>query len=326
MKNIPTFIKAKNPDTNKYSIPKIIIQTYKNDYIHERVYQNIINFLNLNPDHDYYLITDEIGIDLIKKNFDKEVFDAFDKLHIGAAKGDFLRYIAIYIYGGIYIDLDSSIGKNLNRYIDYNMDHYIIYDQGKNIMNTPIISKPKNPIILNIIKEVVKRVNNYEYNIFLATGPSVMTDVIYKDITNKDIFYVSQKTSSIERGELWHENQNYKNGKIFHRSHFEGCSGSNGCIQFRMHNYSSDLLYPDNDKYKATFNSPTPFLYKYIYIGNSEISTKIVKLNKLYESNTKLVFIKDNKHEFSYEFKDYELIIKRIDIDQGWKHDLIVYL
>ena len=43
MKNIPTFIKAKNPDTNKYSIPKIIIQTYKNDYIHERVYQNIIN-------------------------------------------------------------------------------------------------------------------------------------------------------------------------------------------------------------------------------------------------------------------------------------------
>ena len=326
MKNIPTFIKAKNLDTNKYSIPKIIIQTYKNDYIHERVYQNIINFLNLNPDHDYYLITDEIGIELIKKNFDKEVFDAFDKLHIGAAKGDFLRYIAIYIYGGIYIDLDSSILKNLNRYIDYNIDHYIIYDQAKNIMNTPIISKPKNPIILNVIKEVVKRVNNYESNIFLATGPSVMTDVIYKDITNKDIFYVSQKTSSTERGELWHENQNYKNGKIVHRCHLEGCSGSNGCIKFIMHNYTSDLLYPDNDKYKATFNSPTPFLYKYIYIGNSETSTKIVKLNKLYDSNTKLVFIKDNKHEFSYEFKDYELIINRIDIDRGWKHDLIVYL
>ena len=104
MKNISTFIKAKNPDTSKYNIPKIIIQTYKNDYVHERVYDNIINFLNLNPDHDYYLITDEIGIDLIKKNFDKEVFDAFDKLHIGAAKGDFLRLIAIYIYGGIYAD------------------------------------------------------------------------------------------------------------------------------------------------------------------------------------------------------------------------------
>ena len=320
MKNIPTFIKSKNPDINKYSIPKIIIQTYKNDYIHERVYDNIINFLNLNPDHDYYLITDEIGIDLIKKNFDKEVFNAFDKLHIGAAKGDFLRLIAIYIYGGIYIDLDSSIGKNLNWYIDYNMDHYIIYDQGKNIMNTPIISKPKNPIILNIIKEVVKRVNNYEYNIFLATGPSVVTDVIYKDITNKDIFYVTKNISSTERGKLWHENQNYKNGKIVHRS------WSDRCIQFKMDNYTSDLLYPDNDRYKTTFNSPTPFLYKYIYIGNSETSTKIVKLNKLYDSNTKLVFIKDNKHEFSYEFKDYELIIKRLHIDGGWKHDLIVYL
>ena len=257
MKNIPTFINSKNVDTNKYNIPKIIIQTYKNDYIHEKVYDNIIEFLNLNPDYDYYLITDEIGINLIKNNFDEEVFDAFDKLNIGAAKGDFLRYIAIYIYGGIYIDLDSSIVENLNRYIDYNMDHYIIYDNNKNIMNTPIISKPKNPIILNIIKEVVKRVNNYERNIFLATGPSLMTDVIYKDITNKDVYYVTNNTSNIEREELWHENQNYKNGKIVHKSHFEEC------IQFRMDGYKKHFLYPNNSKYIVTYPpKKTPRLYK----------------------------------------------------------------
>ena len=97
MVKIPTFIKSKVADTNKYNIPKIIIQTYKSDNIHEKIYKNIKNILAINPEYDYYLITDDIGRTLIEKNFEKDILDAYDKLNIGAAKGDFLRYISIYI-------------------------------------------------------------------------------------------------------------------------------------------------------------------------------------------------------------------------------------
>ena len=257
MIKIPTFIQAKNIDNTKYNIPKILIQTYKSNYVHNKIYNNIQSILNLNSDYDYYLITDNIGRELIKTNFDKNILYAFDKLNIGAAKGDFLRYIAIYVYGGVYIDLDSSITTKLTNCIDNNMEHYFVWDSDNNIMNTPIMSKPKNPIILNIIKEVVKRIINNEPNIFLATGPTLVTDVIYADITNKTIYDTKTNVSNKARKDIWLENVNYKNGKIINIGSPE-ISG----ILFVMNDYNEKLLYPDNDKYIETYNSPTPNLYK----------------------------------------------------------------
>ena len=63
-------------------IPKIILQTYKDNIIHEKIYNNINNILYINSDYDYYLITDDIGRSLIKKYFEKKILDAYDKLPI----------------------------------------------------------------------------------------------------------------------------------------------------------------------------------------------------------------------------------------------------
>ena len=320
MVKIPTFIKSKIADTNKYNIPKIIIQTYKNDNIHEKIYKNIKNIQAINPEYDYYLITDDIGRTLIEKNFEKDILDAYDKLNIGAAKGDFLRYISIYIYGGVYIDLDSSITTDLNKLIDNNMSHYFIWDADCNIMNTPLISQPKNPLVLNIIKEVARRITNYESNIFLATGPTVVTDVIYKDITNKSVYNTKLNVSNSDRKQLWIENVNYKHGKIIHSSKVPG-------IHFRMKGYTNRLLYSNHDKkYKVTVNSPTPYLYKYIQIGKSNLNSKTIELNKEYRPDTKLVFLHTYKDTFSYEFSDNKLTITRTDADEGWGQDLLAYL
>lgn len=325
MKQISTFIKGKNSDNKNYTIPKIIIQTYKNDFVHEKIYNNIYNILNINPCYDYYLITDDIGRSLIEKYFEKEVLNAFDKLNIGAAKGDFLRYVAIYIYGGIYIDLDSTITTNLNNIIDNNLDHYIIWDGLGNIMNTPIISKPNNPIILSIIKEVVKRINNYESNIFKATGPTVMTEVIFNDIDGKFKFPANifiDKLLSFKRRKLLLKNENYKNGKIIHESRLRE-------IQFTMQGYDESFLYSNNVKYDAIgslLGNPTPFLYKYIHIGSSKTNTKTIVLNKTYKPDTKLVFLHKYKDTFDYQLINNTLIIKRTDKNKGWGQDLIAYL
>ena len=318
---IPTFIKAKIADNEIYKIPKIIMQTYKTNKIHNKIYNNIKNFLDINPTYDYYLITDDMGRSLIKKNFNQYILNAFDKLNLGAAKGDFLRYVALYEYGGIYIDLDSSITADLNKCIDHNIDHYIVWDGQCNIMNTPIISKPKNPIILMILNEIVRRINNYEPNIFNATGPTVITDVIYKDITNKSVYNTKKNIPLIERRKLWQESMYYKNGKIVYFS----CESEVSGIQFRMKDYNNDLLYPNNDKYTVS-DFPTPYLYKYIHIGISEANNKKIKLNKIYHPDTKLVFLHIYCDKFSYVFNDNELTITRTDTDRGWGQDLIAYL
>lgn len=255
-----TFISSKNSNysnDNLDIIPKRIIQTYNTNLIHERIANNINHILNINPNYEYYLITDEIGIKLISTNFNNNVLTAFNKLNIGAAKGDFLRYIAIYIYGGVYIDLDSSIIGNLDNFLDYNLKNYLFYDKENLIVNTPIITCVKNPLILNIINEVVKRIHNNETNIFLATGPYMMTDIIYNIFTNNNYYNTKDNISNKDREKAWINNKNYKKGKLLyvHDNLYKKC------FQFKFPHYTNDLLYPNNDKYICTYNRPTPDLY-----------------------------------------------------------------
>lgn len=242
-----------NYNIKNNKIPKIIIQTYYSNYVNLKIADNIKFILNNNPKYQYFLITDKQGIELIKKYFDDYVLNAFLKLNVGAAKGDFIRYVALYIYGGVYLDLDSSITINLDNFINYDLDFIFFYDHAYNLMNTPIITKKNNPLILKLIYEVVKRIYNNEQNIFLATGPTVFTDVIYNDITNNNIYNVSQNTETEKRKEVFMNNKYYKNGLLLYKKPF---------FKFRIDNYSENLLYNENKKYIVTYNSPTPNLYK----------------------------------------------------------------
>lgn len=243
----------KNNNYNDDKIPKIIIQTYYSNYVNPLIANNTKFILKNNPEYQYFLITDIMGIHLIKKYFDNYILQAFLKLNIGAAKGDFIRYISLYIYGGVYLDLDSSITINLDDFINYDLDFIFFYDHAYNLMNTPIITKKNNPIILKLIYEVSKRIHNNEKNIFLATGPTVFTDVVFHDITNENIYNVSQNTNTNQRKEILINHRYYKNGLLLYKKPF---------FKFRMDNYSKDLLYNENKKYIVTYNSPTPNLYK----------------------------------------------------------------
>jgi len=123
MKEIPVFIERKIENNTESKIPRNVIQTYKHNKIHDFIYENIEKILEINNDYNYYLITDEIGIDLIKQHFDQRTLHAYNRLNLGAAKGDFLRYVAMYVYGGIYLDLDSSINTHLSSFIDPTIAH-----------------------------------------------------------------------------------------------------------------------------------------------------------------------------------------------------------
>ncbi len=63
-----------------------------------------------------------------------------------------------------------------------------------------------------------------------------------------------------------------------------------------------------------------------IPIGPSNSNQKIVKLKKKYPSDTKLNFSHNYDDEYKYQFKNFELIINRIDINSGWNQNLIAYI
>lgn len=64
--------------------------------------------------------------------------------------------------------------------------------------------------------------------------------------------------------------------------------------------------------------------YEKIQIKKSKENSKIIKLEKSYDKNTKLIFL--NKYLFDYTFNNNELTIKRTDCKSGWKEELIAYV
>jgi mannosyltransferase OCH1-like enzyme len=263
MKEIPCFIEREkeNHIDTEYKISKNFIQTYKDNHIHDTIYDNIMSILDKNKDFNYYLITDDIGVELINEHFDKYTLDAYNRLNIGAAKGDFLRYIAMYVYGGVYLDLDSSIKLSLSSFIKPEAEFIFFVDGDCNVQQWCFMVAPKNPIMLNLIKEMVTRIYDEERNIFLATGPTLFTDVVYNSMNNTNIYNSKLIIPKAERMKSFMKNKNFMNGMMIYEND-ETINFRNN-FHFRMINYSEDMLY-NNDKYIVTFDEPTPNFYKTI--------------------------------------------------------------
>lgn len=258
MINIPLYIESTIKNNNS-KIEKNIIQTYKNNKINIFIYNNIKRILSLNNDYNYIFITDDIAIDLIKNNFDENTLLAFQKLNIGAAKGDFIRYIAIYVYGGVYLDLDASIETKLDNFIPHDTNFLFFYDRNKNIQQWCFMSSSKNIIVKKIIEEMVRRINNNEENIFIATGPTLVTDVIYNIVNNSNVYNITKNITKEDREIVFKNNKNYMGGLLIDEYNKDIKSK----FLFTMKNYNSNMMYNQNNKkYEVTFNKPTPFLYK----------------------------------------------------------------
>ena len=111
----------------------------------------------------------------IKIHFNNSVLKAFDKLKPGAFKADLWRCCILYIYGGIYLDIKFCCVDDF-KLISLTNDEYFVHDYGDAVYNAFIISKPKNPILLNCIKQIVQNVesNYYGTSSLGVTGPTMM--------------------------------------------------------------------------------------------------------------------------------------------------------
>jgi hypothetical protein len=254
---LPTHIYATKPDYYPQKIPKTIIQTFRTNKIHPFIHANLMKILKKNPEYDYWLITDEEGEELIKNYFDEKTYYAYKRLNLGSAKADFIRYVALYLYGGVYLDMDSSIECKLCDFIPAFKEFVFFYDFNKNLIQWCFMVAPKNDLILSIIKEMVKRISLGERNIFLATGPTLFTDVIYNYMHNSNYYNTYFNVPPQIRHESFVQFRDFMNGllldEIQHKKYFLE----------RMENYKSEMLYDEeNKKYELIFCSPTPGFYK----------------------------------------------------------------
>ncbi len=166
------------------AIPKIIHQTYFSENALPAEIASNIEFLKKNnPDWEYKFYDDNKVIEFISKNYPVEVLDLFNRINpnYGAARADLFRYLLMYQVGGVYLDIKSTSKNPLNNIIKKE-DSFLIsqwknqlgfrfssWGLHKELSNIPggefnnwiIISEPRHPFLLNVIKRVLFNIRNY---------------------------------------------------------------------------------------------------------------------------------------------------------------------
>jgi len=179
-------------------IPKNIFQSWYTVELHPIVKQTIQNFLNINKDYKYHLYTDDDMEIFVKDNYPGEIYECYNKLNIIVAKVDFWRYLVLYKYGGIYLDMDSSIEKCLDELIKDD-DEAIITAEGNPVVYVQwaLIFNKEHPILKKTIELVVDNIKNNRYpnNIIKMTGPYVYTKAI--NLIHNELFKNKLEQSKI---------------------------------------------------------------------------------------------------------------------------------
>ena len=84
-------------------------------------------------DHSYTLYSKEMIIEIIKKEFGKEVLLAFNKLKPYAYKADLARYCISYLYGGWYADISIRLTSARFSTTKYDFEFLGFIDRGSGL-------------------------------------------------------------------------------------------------------------------------------------------------------------------------------------------------
>jgi mannosyltransferase OCH1-like enzyme len=143
-----------------------IIQTWKTTEIPEH-YKNFVNKIKtMNPRWNYIFFDDDDIIHFMKSTT-PEYYETFLNLSGKIQQIDFFRYVAIYYYGGMYLDLDIDI---INAFDDIDYEKCIFPIESKNPVDEILVSQsvslignyafyaPKrHPFLKNIIENIVNQ-------------------------------------------------------------------------------------------------------------------------------------------------------------------------
>jgi Glycosyltransferase sugar-binding region containing DXD motif len=120
-----------------------------------------------NPHYQFVLHTNTDCEKFIQNNFEERVFRAYCNIGPNAFKTDLWRYCILYVYGGVYADIDTVCMCNIDDVIKDDMDFVIHIDLNNkpfdgeyNLFNSFIASAPGCELFLRTIYRIVDNVEN----------------------------------------------------------------------------------------------------------------------------------------------------------------------
>ncbi len=170
-------------------ISKIIWQTNYTNKVSLPVYFNYLCNRLLAPTFEYRYVDSEGIADFIKENFPANIYKQYSRLQIGAAQADYWRVLSLFVYGGVYLDIDAHLIWPLELILKPEDSELYIERKRGGVSNYFFASEKNNSNLKIIADEIYKNIEeNAIKSVYELTGPGVFNECLPKDVHTK-IYY-----------------------------------------------------------------------------------------------------------------------------------------
>lgn len=181
------------------TLPNIIWRTWKDHNWKQECSSAYIQTKKILPDWKQIVWTDEECLHFIENTFDPLILKAYNSLNYGVMRADFWRYLIIYYYGGLYLDMKSCVvalpcfntliqSSQANQPIlftspwKHNRFHTHLFKQGE-MQQFWIAAQPRSPALWFTICQVVTNILNLQKNknapfLFLPLQDSIKSRIL----------------------------------------------------------------------------------------------------------------------------------------------------
>ena len=178
----PTYRPPIKRSDSQQKIPKIIMQTNRADFVPPGMRRAMLSILQLNPEYEYYYVSDRRVREFIATNFDARTLAAFDAVVPGAFKADLFRYCWLYKMGGVYLDADMEAGPQPLSRLIRSTDEFVSADDCDNsyMYNAFMACTPGHPFIALALETTVKHITDRDYQSdpLQITGPAMLQKLV----------------------------------------------------------------------------------------------------------------------------------------------------
>jgi len=165
-------------------IPRIIHQTWKTTAIPTE-WKNAVEICKrLHPDYTYMLWTDDSMKTFVKETY-PEVYPTYASYPHQIQRCDAFRYLVLYKYGGIYLDMDIICKKPLDFLLKYDAVFARSSNVGTCYTNSFFMIIPSHPFMKYCIAQLPSHSSNYaccgkHLHVMNSTGPYFLTNMCEK--------------------------------------------------------------------------------------------------------------------------------------------------
>jgi hypothetical protein len=135
-------------------IPNILWQTWKSKDLPNSIKVQSDSWKTSNPQLNFEFMDNAECSNFILEHFGEEVHKLYISLPQPIMRADFWRLAVVYVHGGYYSDLDIVVSKNIEHFINLNVDAVFIREIN-NISNYFFGAVPNHPVIKSAIDKMV---------------------------------------------------------------------------------------------------------------------------------------------------------------------------